>query len=462
MLQKFLLMACVLAIAMGIVVVPFPYGATAIGFVFLLSAILILVFRKYTDEKEFITTVFLVALALRIGFGLFIYIFELNSFFGGDDVAYDKNGAEIADYWSGVIASSRVIENFNPRSGAAWGMDYIVAAIYFVFGRNFFAAQSFFGVVGAATSPLVFFLSRRLFNNLRVAKLSAIFIAAYPPFIIWSGQMLKDGMIICLLVLAMTMVLELQKKLSYSAVMALVLSMFGILTLRFYIFYMVAVAVASSFVLGFSGAKTFLRNAIILVLVSMALWYLGVSRTASIELEAFGSLERVQISRQALRTANSGYEDTADVSTTEGALSAIPMGLVYLMLAPFPWQASNLRQAITIPEVLMWWGLIPFMFVGLYYAVRYRLQAAFPVLMFSLMLTLGYALFQGNVGTAYRQRTQIQVFLFILISAGWVIYQESRENKRLLRLAAQQRLDARIRGQLTPQNVPTELTPHKV
>jgi len=101
------------------------------------------------------------------------------------------------------------------------------------------------------------------------------------------------------------------------------------------------------------------------------------------------------------------------------------------------------------------------MFIGLYYAIRYRLRVAFPVLMFSLLLTLAYALFQGNVGTAYRQRTQIQVFLFALISAGWVVYQESRENKRLLRQAAQQKLDARIKAQLTPRKVPGDLTPHK-
>jgi hypothetical protein len=124
------------------------------------------------------------------------------------------------------------------------------------------------------------------------------------------------------------------------------------------------------------------------------------------------------------------------------------------MLAPFPWQATNLRQAITIPEVLLWWGLIPFMFVGLYYAIRYRLKNAFPVLIFSAMLTLAYSLFQGNVGTAYRQRTQIQVFLFMLIAAGWVVYQEHRENKRLVRAAAQQRLAEQIRGRgLTTREV---------
>ena len=121
------------------------------------------------------------------------------------------------------------------------------------------------------------------------------------------------------------------------------------------------------------------------------------------------------------------------MSTPEGAISAIPVGFTYLMLAPFPWQMTNLRQLITLPEVLAWWAMIPLMISGIWYAVKYKLRSAFPILIFSLLLTLAYSIFQGNVGTAYRQRTQIQVFLFIFIGVGWTIYKERREDKKLAR-----------------------------
>ena len=129
-------------------------------------------------------------------------------------------------------------------------------------------------------------------------------------------------------------------------------------------------------------------------------------------------------------------------------MTILPIGFAYLMLAPFPWQAGNLRQAITIPEVLLWWAMIPFLIIGLIYSVRHKLRNAFPMLIFSLLLTLSYSLFQGNVGTAYRQRTQIQVFLFIFIGVGWTVYQEHRENKRILRNAAQKRVDSSLRAGL--------------
>jgi 4-amino-4-deoxy-L-arabinose transferase-like glycosyltransferase len=449
MLNKFLNLACGVIIALGLFAVPFPDGAVALMMVVILSAFALTIFRRFTDEKEFVTTIFLLALALRMGFGILVHIFEWRGFFGGDALAYDKSGASLVAVWLGQnLQSDLLIFQIAPGSGFAWGMTYFTGFIYLLLGRNIFAAQSFCAVVGAATAPLVFFCAKKIFNNLQVAKVSALAIAVFPSFVIWSGQLLKDGLIIFLLVLAMTMVLELQKKFSYAALALLIFALFGTLSLRFYIFYMVVVAVAGSFLIGISNSeKSMFRRLAAVVLIGIALLYLGVGRNASIELTKFANLERIQSSRANLASAaDSGFEKEADVSTTEGAISAIPLGLAYLMFAPFPWQAANVRQAITIPEVLFWWAMMPFLVIGLIYSVRHRLRNTFPILLFSLMLTLSYSIFQGNVGTAYRQRTQIQVFLFIFISAGWTVYQENKENKRLLRAAAQKRVESSLRS----------------
>lgn len=449
MLNRFIILACLLVIAMGIVIVPFPDGAAAIALVMVLSALFILGFRRYTEEKQFVTTIFLVALALRMAFGLMIHIFELREFFGGDAFAYDVKAAGMVEIWLGLsINPDSTLYEFDPRSGVAWGMYYLTAGIYYIFGRNIFAAQSFCAVIGAATSPMVYFCARKIFNNLRVARFSAIAIAVFPSFVIWSGQLLKDGLIIFLLVLSMTMVMQLQAKFSYPAVAALVGAMFGILSLRFYIFYMVVVAVVGSFVVGMSSTqRSMVRTAMILGVVGFALAYLGVGQRAQVELTTFGRLERIQGSRSDLaRAADSGYGEDVDVSTAGGAIEALPLGFTYLMFAPFPWQAANARQAITIPEVLVWWASIPFLIIGLMYTVRNRLRNAFSILMFSLMLTIAYSVFQGNVGTAYRQRTQIQVFLFILVGAGVVVYRENRENKRLIQMDARRRVEEQIRS----------------
>ena len=455
-LKRFLLLVFALITVLGIVAVPFPDGLVGLLAVTILSAVALFFFRKYADdkEKEFITTVFLVGLALRLAFGIMIEVFELREFFGGDAYAYDARGASLVKVWLGEAARTGFVVWFNDdaTSGASWGMNYFTGFIYLVLGRNIFAAQSVCAVVGAATAPMVYFCSHKIFNNLKVSRIAAISVAVFPSFIIWSGQLLKDGIMIFLLITAMTMVLQLQKKFSYAALALLVFSLFGVLSVRFYIFYMAIVAVAGSFVVGLSTSNaSIFRRSLILVALAVALLYLGVGNRASIELETFGSLQRVQSSRLDLsKSASSGFGQEADVSTAGGALSAIPLGFTYLMLAPFPWQAVNLRQAITIPEVLAWWIMLPFLIMGLWYSIKHRLRNAFPILIFSLLLTIAYSVFQGNVGTAYRQRTQIQVFLFIFIAVGFTLYKENGENKRIMQANAKRQIDENRRRNEPP------------
>lgn len=414
--------------------VPEALGATVMCASLLL--ILLPIFRNYSSDPNFVTKVFLVALAFRLAFGFAVYGFDAFNFFGGDALTYDFKGKLIADYWHGLIPSeSAELGRAMTTNGPGWGMHYIVGTIYFIFGKNFLAAQTFVAVFGAATAPLVFICAEKVFQNNRVAKIASIAIAIFPAFVIWSGQLLKDGLIIFLLVLAMTMVLQLQEKFNYAAIVLLIFSLFGIISLRFYIFYMVAVAVAGSFVIGTSNTiGSVVRRSIILVLMGVGLTYLGVIQTASVDLETFGNLDRLQNSRmdQAM-SADSGYAEDIDVSTARGAITAIPIGFVYLMLAPFPWEVRNLRQAITLPEVLAWWAMMPLMAWGVWYTIKHRLRTAFPIVLFSALLTLAYSIFQSNVGTAYRQRTQIQVFLFMFIAVGWVLFKERREDRKLSR-----------------------------
>lgn len=46
------------------------------------------------------------------------------------------------------------------------------------------------------------------------------------------------------------------------------------------------------------------------------------------------------------------------------------------------------------------------------------------------MLSIGYSIFQGNVGTAYRQRSQLLVFYFIFVAVGGVLIKERMEDRK--------------------------------
>jgi len=449
-MDRFLLVLCSVFLAIGMVSLVFPDGVAAIGVVVLVSTLALLVFRQFTSEREFLTNLFIAALLLRILFGVMIHVLDMRDYFGGDAITYDFKGYTLAEYWLGnLFPNDPAVIAASAKTGSGWGMNYLVAVLYIVFGHNIFAAQSFCAVVGAAIAPMTYYCSKKLFGNIRVAKIAAVAVAFFPAFIIWSGQLLKDGLIVFLLVLVMTLVLHLQEKFSWIPVIVLVLAMFGIMTIRFYIFYMVAIAVVGSFIIGVTNSiESIVRRTIALVVIGLGLTYFGVSRSATTDLGTFGNLEQLERSRSDLiRSANSGYKDDSDVSTSGGAISALPLGFIYLIFAPFPWQAGgSARQTFTIPEVLLWWAMLPVVVYGLWYAIKQRLRSAFPVLLFTLMLTLAYSIFLGNVGTAYRQRTQIQVFLFMFFGVGWTLFQEKRANARMLREASGRRLEHALRA----------------
>jgi hypothetical protein len=196
---------------------------------------------------------------------------------------------------------------------------------------------------------------------------------------------------------------------------------------------MICVAVAGAFIVGMRAftPMTFLRQFMLITLLGLGLTYLGVTRYANMQLETYANLQTIQRSRlDAAQSAQSGFARDVDVSTTEGALSTMPIGLLYLLFAPFPWQLASLRQSITLPEMVAWWASFPMLVLGLWFSIKYRLRMISPILIFTTMLSLAYSMFQGNVGTAYRQRAQLLVFYFIFVAVGYVLVLEKREERK--------------------------------
>lgn len=420
------------------------FGASAVIFAVFFAAIAGLLINRLREHSVFLLRLFVAALLVRIVIGTIIFYFNLQDFFGGDAVTYDYFGNQLLKIWAGENSSRHMIELY--YVGGGWGMLYLVASVYALVGRNPLAVQFINAVIGAATAPLLFACTMQIFNNARVARIAALFAAFYPSLVLWSSQGLKDGPIVFLLVLIMLAALKLGKQLSFKYIVILACGMFAILSLRFYIFYMVVVAIGGSLLIGMRQLTTqsVLRQFVTIIALGLALTYFGVLRIANTQIDRYGSLQRVQNSRLDQReTATSGFAKDVDVSTTSGAISAVPVGLLYLLFAPFPWQLANLRQSITLPEMLVWWGAFPLLMLGLWFTIKFRLRQALPILIFTFMLTLSYSVFQGNVGTAYRQRAQLLVFYFIFVGVGYVLLKERLEHKQQ-RAAMKQALNRRI------------------
>lgn len=400
-------------------------------------------YRRDSDGT-LLLRLFTAALLVRMLIGLAIFVFRAQDFFGGDAITYDFFGYAQMMGWGGDKYFLARAESFTTGLGSGWGMVYMVAAIYGVVGRNMLAVQLVNSVFGAATAVVIFLCSHHVFKNIRVARIAGMAVAFYPSLVLWSSQGLKDGPIVFFLALSILATLKLGDKFSPKYIVVLVVSLLCLLSFRFYVFYMLCVAIAGAFVIGMQtiSAKSFGRQFIAMIAVGLALTYFGITRTTNQQFEQL-NLQRVQVSRKDLaRSAESGFGRDVDVSTTSGALSTIPMGLVYLLFAPFPWQIGSLRQSITVPEMVIWWASFPLLVLGLWFTVKYRLRMISPILIFTVMLTFAYSVFQGNVGTAYRQRAQLLVFYFIFVAVGFVLLQEKREERKRRRIEAREQLRA--------------------
>jgi 4-amino-4-deoxy-L-arabinose transferase-like glycosyltransferase len=363
-------------------------GALAMCAVAALPTLIIL--ARTPEQRTFLMRLFVLALVVRMILAVVIYVGHMEEFFGGDANTYDVFGQSLAEAWNGNEYHQAKYESFVASGATAWGMIYLVAAVYSVVGANMLAIQLINAAVGAATAIVVYYAAKTLFDNKRVSQVAAILVAFFPSLVLWSSQALKDGLIIMALALAILATLRLMEKVTAMYVMVLIGCLIALFSLRFYIFYMMCAAVAGSFFLGMKSlsAQGFLQRFVAVGVIGLAFTWFGVLQSAGTQFERYANLKSIQNSREDQAAAGSGFMKDVDVQTTEGALTVIPMGLLYLMFAPFPWQFTTLRQSITLPEMIVWWFSFPLLVLGLWYSLKHRLRQVSPIVIFTCSLWL--------------------------------------------------------------------------
>ena len=275
--------------------------------------------RRVPSHGQYLLKLFLFALLVRLIIGACIFVFNGQDFFGGDAWTYDFYGRQQLLAWGGDRFAQLSVDNFTGHGFAsAWGMVYIVGAIYGVIGRNMLAIQFFNAVLGAATAPLIFLSAEEVFNNRRVAKVAGLAVAFYPSLVLWSSQGLKDGPIVFFLALTILATLKLGHKFSSAYLLILAGSLIGVLAFRFYVFYMLVAAVGGAFLIGMRTltAQSIARQFVVVLVLGLSFTYFGITRYANAQFEQYGNLEQLNRSRQDLATSNSGFGRDVDVSTT--------------------------------------------------------------------------------------------------------------------------------------------------
>jgi 4-amino-4-deoxy-L-arabinose transferase-like glycosyltransferase len=374
-------------------------------------------------DVRFLVWLYCGTLFSRLLIGSAIYYFGYTDFFAGDANTYDTLGWALAEYWSGNLHYGRWIVTHINRLGFN-GMYYWVAGLYSLIGHSPSGASAIQCVITSLTPIFAYKICFRIYASTKAARYSALLAAFLPSMVIWSCLLLKDPLVVFLVCAVVLCTLKVQQQLKLWYILPGAFAMSLIFPLRGYVFYFVLSAVVGTFLIARFGKTDslggYLARAGGLAIIAVVFFSLGFGEIAREQL-SLRVLEQIQISRADLaRSANSGFDADADVSTIKGALRFLPKGVVYLLFAPFPWQTGSTRMMLALPEILLWYALFPFCLIGILYTARRNLRAALVVVLFVVQLTCFYGVFVGNVGTAHRQRTQVYVFYLIFTSVGLV------------------------------------------
>jgi hypothetical protein len=335
---------------------------------------------------------------------------------GGDAVTYHLGARAIVDHWHGLAAFDTSI-----LPPGKEGFFFALAALYWVFGPYQVAGIAVNAVLAAAVVPLVHDTTRRLLGR-DAARVAVIMYAVLPGFLVWTSQLLREAGVVFLLAMAANAAVRLQVRTTIGAVAALGGSLALLFTLRANVALLATAGLIAGVALSrrevLAGVAS---GAVVAGLLVLAVVVAGVGERGY-DLTTTADLKTVSEVRQALATtANSGIAPEADVSTPGDAIRFLPYGLTAFGLGPFPWTATNGRQAAGVLEASTLLFLLPSLVRGWLRARdvigRRRLVLGIP----ALLLAVGLALFVGNYGTVVRERLQVSILILPFVAYGWTL-----------------------------------------
>ncbi len=270
-------------------------------------------------EGRFLRRTYLQTLALRCAGAVALNVLANNAqfaaYFWGDSGTYDLGGYHLALRWSGDIIASP----YKVSAVSGYGFIEFVGLLYYVFGRNQLLVQFVNATIGSLAVVVIYAIARRLFDE-KVARWAALFMAFFPQMIFWSCAMYKDPAIQLCIATSIYAVLTLRERLTARHLLLFVGATLALMTLRFYVFYMVVFATLGTFLFSqrrglFSGllAQVLLGGVFATAIV------FGVRQETIQQQTAYFDLDRIQNARLGqTMLGQSDFGSDFDVSTPGG------------------------------------------------------------------------------------------------------------------------------------------------
>jgi len=376
------------------------------------------------EETALLRRLILAGFILRVVLALILEWTGYSKSLAPDEATYSLEGWQIATWWSGET----FVRPWRLGADQPMGYFYMNAAFFWLFGHTEIPIKLVNALAGAFSCRYLFLLARDLYGP-AVARRAAILFEFFPSLVLWSVLNIRDVWVLLLILFISFKSQQVMRGYSHVALAQALVAVYLLSHLRDYLFFVVALPPVVSLLLGRRGH--FGRNVLLAGLASLALLVLIQQGAVRQRTTARMSLEAISDVRRDMATGGSSFHEQVDVSSPVKALAFLPVGVAYFLFSPFPWQITSTLKLFSVPEMLLFYALTPAMVRGIAFLVRRRLRENLQVLMLTALLTVSYALGEGNVGTLYRHRAQALGFFLCFAALGLELKRSAESSAEL-------------------------------
>lgn len=417
-----------LSLLIASIIVFLPMALIAPTVIVLLGMFLGLVIRleKKPEDVNFLSCLFYSSFILKIAVSLLIYnfVFTYNgSGLLGDGGGYSYNGYRVLQLWlSGIkdintIALSMINNNWSGNFG---NYDIYNAIVYYFTDKSPLTLIFINCLASSLTVVFVYHITKHVCNE-KAARMAAILTAFWPSLFIWSTQNLKESLNNFLIVALIWTILQLKVRFRFYLLFIVALLSLALKELRFVSFLMLyAVIVPFSLILPLWKKY---KTLIIFLIISIGLFIAIFPKEYLLDLlpknkEKFSLMEYLQVMRTYRAYGNTAFLSNVDITNSLQITLFTPIALVVAWLAPFPWQLGSLSQVTAIPEMLVYYFLLPAMFLGWRFIMKYKVYEGGLLLVYIFVMMVVLAFVEGNIGTLFRHRAMVLPIVFVLMGIG--------------------------------------------
>lgn len=383
------------------------------------------------EDAEFQTNLFLWAFSLRLWAGIFFYGWNLSETIGDEDASGYLAAWTLAQNWykfglDGFLSDIYTVSAVKTNVGQAfiWAIPTFIAG-----GPSRMIVSALNSFAGSLLVLIIFRLTKRLFNS-DCARIAALLATFWPSFLLFSAGTSKEILFIFISWTILYITLRNQKRLSVKDGVLTAFFAFLVLTIRFYAFYMMVVAICFRFIT--ASGKHLVRNLVLgVITIGVVIAFAASSGVFNRDYQRFEYQSQYMDNWRKGVSAETREGSGVNIyGSYESTNTAVAVAAAYFMFAPFPWEvfSGSTRNSFAAIENIVILFILVFSLKALRSFFRKNFLLILPVLIFCAMYAGFHIWAMSNVGLAWRHKQTIMPLLFMLValsinqsSAAWAM-----------------------------------------